>query len=91
VFRGASRIVVDSKEQARLEAGDFVAPMEAGIFGWSDVIEFSHVLTGRYPGRESAGDRTIFKSLGLGIEDLAVAVKVVERARAAKVGRQIEM
>ncbi|CAN5434518.1 ornithine cyclodeaminase family protein [soil metagenome] len=79
VFRRATLITADSKEQARLEAGDFVAAMEAGVFGWSDVLEFCHVLTGRYPGRESETDITVFKSLGLGIEDIAVAVKVVEQ------------
>ena len=65
--------------------------MEFGYFGWSDVIEFAHVLTGRCPGRESESDRTIFKSLGLGIEDLAVAVKVVELARKAGLGRETDM
>ena len=78
VFRRATLITVDSKEQARLESGDFVAGMEAGVFGWSDVLEICHVLTARYPGRESAADITVFKSLGLGIEDIAVAAKVVE-------------
>lgn len=90
VFKDAV-ITVDSKEQARHEAGDFLAPMELGYFGWSDVIEFAHVLTGRCPGRESESDRTIFKSLGLGIEDLAVAVKVVELARKAGLGRETDM
>lgn len=89
-FRDAL-ITVDSKEQARLEAGDFIAPMEAGLFGWSDVLEFSLVLAGRYPGRESPEQRTIFKSLGLGIEDIAVAARVVELAKAAGLGREIEL
>lgn len=88
VFRNAL-ITVDSKEQARHEAGDFLKPMELGLFGWSDVHEFSHVLMGRYPGRETDTQRTIFKSLGLGIEDLAVAVRVVELARSAKLGREL--
>jgi alanine dehydrogenase len=47
------------------------------------------VLTGRYPGRQSPQDVTVFKSLGLGVEDVAVAAKVVEKARAAGVGREI--
>jgi alanine dehydrogenase len=77
VFRKASLIAADSREQARLEAGDFVAAMAAGVFGWSDVKEFSHVLTGRCSGRESENQITVFKSLGLGIEDIAVAVEVL--------------
>jgi ornithine cyclodeaminase/alanine dehydrogenase-like protein (mu-crystallin family) len=89
VFRKANLIAADSKEQAKLEAGDFVAAMRDGVFGWADVYEFAHVLTGRYPGRQSPQDVTVFKSLGLGVEDVAVAAKVVEKARAAGVGREI--
>jgi ornithine cyclodeaminase/alanine dehydrogenase-like protein (mu-crystallin family) len=89
VFRRATLVTVDSKEQGKLEAGDFVAPMREGVFGWADVLEFAHVLTGRYPGRQSPKDITVFKSLGLGIEDIAVAVKVVEKAQAAGVGKEI--
>jgi ornithine cyclodeaminase/alanine dehydrogenase-like protein (mu-crystallin family) len=89
VFRKAALIAADSKEQAKLEAGDFVAPIRDGVFGWADVYEFSHVLTGRYPGRQSPADVTVFKSLGLGVEDVAVAAKVVEKARAAGVGKEI--
>jgi ornithine cyclodeaminase/alanine dehydrogenase-like protein (mu-crystallin family) len=89
VFRKAALITADSKEQAKLEAGDFVAPIRDGVFGWGDVYEFAHVLTGRYPGRQSPQDVTIFKSLGLGVEDVAVAAKVIEKARAAGVGKEI--
>jgi ornithine cyclodeaminase/alanine dehydrogenase-like protein (mu-crystallin family) len=89
VFRRASLIAVDSREQARLEAGDFVAPLREGILHWSDVYELSHILTGRYPGREAAADVTLFKSLGLGIEDVAVATRVVELARQKGVGMEL--
>jgi ornithine cyclodeaminase/alanine dehydrogenase-like protein (mu-crystallin family) len=89
VFRRASLVTVDSKEQARLEAGDFVAAMSAGALQWSDVLEFAPVLVGRYPGRESPEAITIFKSLGLGIEDVALAVKIVERAKQQGLGRTI--
>ena len=54
----------------------------------SDVLDFAHVLVGRYPGRQSKDDITVFKSLGLGIEDIAVAVRVVELAKKKAVGRQ---
>ena len=61
------------------------------VFGWQDVKEFAHVLVNRYPGRESPADITIFKSLGLGIQDIAVAVKVVELAKANGIGREVEL
>jgi ornithine cyclodeaminase/alanine dehydrogenase-like protein (mu-crystallin family) len=91
VFRRASFIACDSKDQAKLEAGDFVKAMNEGVFGWSDAVELSHILTGRYPGRQGEKDITVFKSLGLGIQDIAVAVKVVEVARAKGIGREVEL
>lgn len=89
VFRRATLVTVDSKEQARLEAGDFVAPLNAGVLQWSDVYDFAPVLVGKYPGRQSPQDVTVFKSLGLGIEDIALAVRLVELARQQGIGREI--
>ena len=91
VFRRAKLITIDSKDQGRQEAGDFVAAMGEHVFGWQDVKEFAHVLVNRYPGRESPADITIFKSLGLGIQDIAVAVKVVDLAKANGMGREVEL
>lgn len=89
VFRKASIVAVDSKEQAKTEAGDFVAPISAGIFQWSDIQELAPLLIGRYPGRESPEDVTIFKSLGIGIEDIALAARVVDLARQRGLGREL--
>ncbi|MFO0852284.1 MAG: ornithine cyclodeaminase family protein [Gemmataceae bacterium] len=89
VFRRAGLVTVDSKDQAKLEAGDFVAALRDGALNWSDVRELSHVLLGRYPGRQSAEQITVFKSLGIGVEDVAVAAKVVELARRQGVGREL--
>jgi alanine dehydrogenase len=91
VFRRAALVTTDSKEQAKLEAGDLVAPIRDGVLGWSDVRELSHIVAGRYPGRQSAGDVTVFKSLGLGVEDVAVAARVLELARAKGVGREVDL
>ncbi len=82
-------ITVDSKEQARVEAGDFVAALQQGKMDWKNVLEFAHVLVGRYPGRENPEDITMFKSLGLGVEDIAVGVKVLEAARAQGIGTEL--
>jgi alanine dehydrogenase len=89
VFRRAAIISVDSKEQARFEAGDFVAPLNDHVFGWADVYDFGPLLVGKYPGRQSPQDVTVFKSLGLGIEDVAVAARVLDLARQQGVGRYI--
>lgn len=89
VFRRANLITADSKDQARLEAGDFVAALNAGALQWADVFNLAPVLIGKYPGRESPRDVTVFKSLGLGIEDVALGVRVLQLARQKGVGREI--
>jgi ornithine cyclodeaminase/alanine dehydrogenase-like protein (mu-crystallin family) len=83
-------IVVDSKDQARLEAGDFVQPLEDGSIHWADIHELGQVIVGRYNGRSRPQDVTLFKSLGIAIEDIAVAVRVYTKAIEAKVGRVID-
>jgi alanine dehydrogenase len=88
--RRCGSIVVDSKDQARLEAGDFVQALEDGAIHWSDIHELGQVIVGRYPGRAHAEDVTLFKSLGIGIEDVAVAARVVAKAQQQGVGKMIE-
>lgn len=85
-IRRADTIVADSVEQSRIEAGDFVAALEQGILSWERVWELSDVVVGRQTGRDSAESITLFKSLGLAIEDLAVAARVLDRARAVGLG-----
>jgi alanine dehydrogenase len=88
-LRRCADVVVDSKAQARLEAGDLHETLEEGSLAWSDVRELGQVVVGRYAVRERVEDVTLFKSLGVGIEDLAVAAHVHARARAEGVGRVI--
>lgn len=88
--RRCDSIVVDSKDQARLEAGDFVAALEEGSIHWSDVHELGQVIVGRHTGRAHGQDVTLFKSLGIAIEDVAVAGKVFLAAKEAKLGKWME-
>jgi ornithine cyclodeaminase/alanine dehydrogenase len=88
--RRCDSIVVDSKDQARLEAGDFVQALEEGSIHWSDVHELGQVIVGRFTGRAHAQDVTLFKSLGIAIEDIAVAARVYARAQEAGLGRLID-
>ena len=88
--RRCAVIVVDSKDQARQEAGDFQQALEDGSLHWADVHELGQVIVGRYPGRDHPQDVTLFKSLGIAIEDVAVAARVYARAQAEGVGKMIE-
>jgi ornithine cyclodeaminase/alanine dehydrogenase-like protein (mu-crystallin family) len=89
-IRRCADVVVDSKEQARLEAGDFQQALEDGSLRWTDIRELAQVLVGRYPVRKHAQDITLFKSLGIAVEDVAVAGQVYASAQANGIGKTIE-
>jgi len=89
-IRRCNDVVVDSKDQARLEAGDFQQAFEDGSLHWSDVRELGQVIVGRYPVRKHAQDVTLFKSLGIAVEDVAVAARVYARAQVEGIGKLIE-
>lgn len=88
--RRCESIVVDSKEQARIEAGDFAQALEDGSIHWADVHELGQVIVGRYTGRAHSQDVTMFKSLGIALEDIAVAARIHAKAQAAGLGRVLE-
>jgi len=82
-------VCVDSLEQAKIEAGDLIAPIERGLSSWTRVRELGEVVVGKTGGRVERDDITLFKSLGLALEDVAVAAWVYERARERKIGKEI--
>ncbi|HEV3259418.1 MAG TPA: ornithine cyclodeaminase family protein [Gemmataceae bacterium] len=88
--RRCNSIVVDSKDQARLEAGDFVQALEEGSIHWADIHELGQVIVGRYTGRAHPQDVTLFKSLGIAVEDIAVAARVYQKAKEANVGQAVD-
>ena len=64
--------------------------LEEGSIHWADVHELGQVIVGRYTGRAHPQDVTLFKSLGIAIEDVAVAAKVYAKAQAAGIGKTVE-
>ncbi|HEX3997848.1 MAG TPA: ornithine cyclodeaminase family protein [Pirellulales bacterium] len=89
VVRRADNIVCDSVEACRNEAGDFVDAIEKGVFDWSRAVELADVVAGQAVGRSSRSSVTLFKSVGLAIEDIALAGKLVDLARAQGVGTEL--
>ena len=79
--------VTDHVEQARMEAGEFRDLVAAEKLDWSDVRELGEVVTGKVKGRTSPSDLTLFKSLGIALEDVAFGEVVYQRALAAGVGK----
>ncbi|HEX6984143.1 MAG TPA: ornithine cyclodeaminase family protein [Planctomycetaceae bacterium] len=87
--RRADIVVCDSVEACRLEAGDFVAAIEAGVKSWENMQDLAAVATGAATNRARPEDVTLFKSVGLAIEDVALGHEVYRRARDAGVGREL--
>src|SRR5262249_44355696 len=71
-LKRVKKIAVDSKDQARLEAGDLMPAIEEGIIHWAEVLELGRIIAGRDAGRDNPKQITMFKSLGIAIEDVAV-------------------
>ena len=85
----ATFVCCDSKEQALVEAGDLVEPVERGVLDWLEVHELAEVVGGEVAGRQSQDDIVLFKSLGIAAEDLAVARLVLDRATERGVGTSL--
>ncbi|WP_376788434.1 ornithine cyclodeaminase family protein [Thermoflexus sp.] len=86
----ADLIVIDSRDQGKMEAGDFLEPLERGRLPWDRIHELKDVVAGRVR-RTHLDEITLFKSLGIALEDVAVAALVYERARAHGVGQPVSL
>jgi alanine dehydrogenase len=83
-----SRLYVDRRESTLNEAGDFLTPKNEGAIGDDHIVgEIGEVLTGKVPGRRTRDENTLFKSLGLAVEDVASARHIYEEARRTGKGR----
>ena len=89
VLERATFVCCDSLEQARLEAGDLVEPVERGVLDWLEVHELADVVGGEMSGRQHDDDIVVFKSLGIASEDVAAAAFVYERAVERVVGTEL--
>jgi len=85
----ANKIVVDSVEQSKMEAGDLIQAFGEDQSRWNAVQELSQIVAGKEPGRSAADQITLFKSNGIATWDLAAAVRVYEMAAARNMGKPI--
>lgn len=86
-----SCIVVDEFEQSLREKGEILIPIEQGLLQPSAIhSDLGQLVAGHVAGRSSATRWTIFLSGGTGIEDVAVATRLVEAARARCAGTEFE-
>jgi ornithine cyclodeaminase/alanine dehydrogenase-like protein (mu-crystallin family) len=89
VLERAGFVCCDLLAQARLESGDLVEPVEAGVLDWLEVHELHEVVVGEITGRQSDDDIAVFKSNGLAAWDVAVAAEAVRLARENGVGTEV--
>jgi ornithine cyclodeaminase len=83
----ACSLFVDRRESTLNESGDLLL---AGLGQEHIRAEVGEVLIGSHPGRTEAEELTVFKSLGLAVEDLAAAELVVRKAREEGAGTEVE-
>jgi ornithine cyclodeaminase len=86
----ASSLFVDRIESAVNEAGDYLLALKEGAVGPEHIrAELGEVLRGTKPGRTSGDEITLFKSLGLGVEDLAAARYLYDKAEETGAGTRV--
>jgi ornithine cyclodeaminase/alanine dehydrogenase-like protein (mu-crystallin family) len=87
-----ARLYVDRREAALSEAGEFLLARAEGAVDDGHIVgEIGEVLVGKVAGRGSPGEITLFKSLGIAIEDLAAARYVYDKAQEKGVGTWVEI
>jgi ornithine cyclodeaminase/alanine dehydrogenase-like protein (mu-crystallin family) len=89
VLKRAGFVCCDLLAQAKLESGDLVEPVEAGVLDWLEVHELHEVVVGEITGRQSDDDIVVFKSNGLAAWDVAVGAEAVRLARENGVGTEL--
>lgn len=87
---GADLLTIDTAA-ALDEAGDLIAPIEAGLLEPTRAVPLGEVLGGRAPGRTADGQTTVFKTVGSAVLDVVTAHRVLQAAVAAGVGHRIDL
>jgi len=89
----ACALYCDSRESLRNEAGEYLRAVQEGAIAGEDHVrgELGEVLAGTAPGRRGDDELTVFRSLGLAVEDLAAAECAVAAARRLGIGTEVEL
>lgn len=87
-----SRLYVDRRESALAEAGDFLVPLSEGVITDAHIVgELGELALGTIAGRTNPHEITLFKSLGLAVEDVAALRHIYSRAQATGTGISVEL
>jgi alanine dehydrogenase len=84
-----SKVIADFPEACLVEAGDFIIPIKEGAIGKDHIhAGLGDIVAGLKPGRQNADEITLFKSVGLALQDVSTAHLVYQKARQAGVGTE---
>ncbi len=87
-----AKVYVDDVMAAAHEAGDLIKPVRAGLYSFDQVTgTLGQLLLGEVSGRESEEEITLFKSVGLAVQDAAAAARALARAEAMGLGMEVEL
>jgi len=87
-----SKLVVDSREGVLNESGDIIIPIKEGIIDETHIYaELSELVAGAKKGRDNDREITLFKSVGLAIEDAITAKLAYEKALKLGIGTHVEL
>ncbi len=90
IIKRASLRVAGLKEACLAEAGDYLIPIDEGVITENDIISIGEIITGKKPGRTSDSEITVFKSVGISAQDVAVGKLVYDRALEKGIGQDID-
>ncbi|MFX0007061.1 MAG: ornithine cyclodeaminase family protein [Promethearchaeota archaeon] len=90
IIRRASLLTAGLKEACLAEAGDYIIPIEEGLITENDIISIGEIITNNKPGRTSDSEITVFKSVGISAQDVAVGKLVYDKALKKGIGQDIE-
>ncbi len=82
-------VTVDSRSAAQVESGDIAIPLQKGLLKESDIVEVGEVISGKQPGRSNSDQITLFKSVGVAVQDAMAAQLAVQNARKLGFGTEV--
>ncbi len=87
-----ARVVVDVREASLSEAGDLIIPINEGLFTADHIYaDLGEIVSGSKPGRASSEEITVFKSVGLAIQDVSTAWMVYKLAKEKNIGQEVTL
>ena len=87
-----AKVVIDSRQASLVEAGDLIIPLQQGLITEKHIYaEIGEIVAGQKAARESKDEITYFKSVGIAVQDVAAARRVLDKATEMGLGQEVEL